>query len=141
MSVWTKRFLELAEQVASWSKDPSTKVGCVIVDSKRRVLSVGYNGFPRGICDTPERLNNKEIKHTLVCHAEANALDNAPINVEACTLYCTLLPCNNCAKSIIQNGITCVVTYMLDRSDKRFNFDTTLEMFREAGVELYLVAK
>lgn len=136
MSKWSDRFLALAEHVAEWSYDPSTKVGAVIVDSKNRVVSIGYNGFPRGIKDLPERYNNREQKLLFVCHAERNALDNAPCSVEGCTLYIPLLPCNECAKSIIQNGIKKVVTYKPTREDK-FNWDITRTMFQEAGVSLY----
>jgi dCMP deaminase len=136
MSKWSDRFLALAEHVAEWSYDPSTKVGAVIADSKNRVISMGYNGFPRGIRDLPERYNNRETKHLFVCHAERNAIDNAPQSVEGCTIYVPLLPCNECAKSIIQSGIAKVVTYEPTREDK-FNWDITRLMFKEAGVSLY----
>ena len=105
MSKWSDRFMELAEHVATWSKDPSTQVGCVIVDKQNRVVSLGFNGFPRGIKDIPARYQDKETKYLFVAHAERNALDNAPLSVEGCTLYSPLLPCNECAKSIIQKGI------------------------------------
>ena len=140
MSKWSDRFLALAEHVAEWSYDPSTKVGAVIVDSKNRVVSMGYNGFPRGIKDLPERYNDREQKHLFVCHAERNALDNAPHSVEGCTMYVPLLPCNECAKSIIQNGIVKVVTYKPTRKDT-FNWDVTRLMFKEAGVLLYEIEK
>lgn len=135
MSKWSDRFLALAEHVAEWSYDPSTKVGAVIVDSKNRVVSMGYNGFPRGVKDLAERYNDREQKHLFVCHAERNALDNAPHSVEGCTMYVPLLPCNECAKSIIQSGIVKVVTYKPTRED-RFNWDITRQMFKEAGVML-----
>ena len=140
MSKWADRFLALAEHIAEWSYDPSTKVGAVIVDNKHRVLSMGYNGFPRGVRDLSRRYADKETKHLYVCHAERNALDNAPMSVEGCTMYVALLPCNECAKSIIQNGITKVITYKPDREDK-FNWDVTRTMFREAGVTLYEIPK
>jgi dCMP deaminase len=135
---WDFRFLQLAETVATWSKDPSTKVGSVIVDSKRRVIGLGYNGFPRGIQDLEERYNNRETKLKLVCHAERNALDNTPTSVEGSTLYATLFPCNECCKSIIQRGVTKVVTFV-PAPEKRllFNYDISYIMLREAGVELY----
>jgi dCMP deaminase len=140
MSKWADRFLALAEHIAEWSYDPSTKVGAVIVDKKHRVLSMGYNGFPRGVRDLSRRYADKETKHLYVCHAERNALDNAPMSVEGCTMYVALLPCNECAKSIIQNGISKVITYKPDREDK-FNWDVTRTMFREAGVTLYEIPK
>ena len=70
---WDKRFLDLSQLISSWSKDPSTKVGAVVVDDDRRVISLGYNGFPRGVSDD-ERLDNRESKYKIVTHAEANAL-------------------------------------------------------------------
>lgn len=140
MSKWADRFLALAEHIAEWSYDPSTKVGAVIVDDKHRVISMGYNGFPRGVRDLSRRYADKETKHLYVCHAERNALDNAPMSVEGCTMYVALLPCNECAKSIIQNGISKVITYKPDREDK-FNWEITRTMFREAGVTLYEIPK
>lgn len=135
MNKWTKRFLDLAEHVSGWSQDPSTKVGCVIVDEKKRVVSVGYNGFPRGVRDAEDRYQDRATKHLFVAHAERNALDNAPLSVEGCTLYSPLLPCNECAKSIIQKGISKVVSYKPNRPDN-FNWDITRKMFREADVLL-----
>jgi dCMP deaminase len=97
---------------------------------------MGYNGFPRGIKDSEERYNDRSTKHLFVCHAERNALDNAPHSVEGCTMYVPLLPCNECAKSIIQNGIKKVITYKTNREDT-FNWDVTRIMFKEAGVMLF----
>lgn len=133
--IWDSRFLQLCSHVASWSKDPSTKVGACVVDSRKRVVSLGYNGFPTGVLDYTDRLNVRETKLLFVCHAERNALDNAPHKVEGCTLYCTLMPCNECAKSIIQNGIKRVCTYKPIATDK-YNWDITKIMFYEAGVIL-----
>lgn len=103
---WDKRFLELAQHIAQWSKDPSTKVGAVIVDKERRVVSLGYNGFPRCVNDTYERLNNKSVKLQLVKHAEENAIFNAIQRPTNCTIYVTHHPCASCAGSIVQSGIT-----------------------------------
>ena len=136
-SKWSQRFLDLAEHVAEWSHDPRTKVGAVIVDDKKRVVSMGYNGFPRGVKDYVKRYEDRPTKHLFVCHAERNALDNAPHSVEGCTMYVPLLPCNECAKSIIQNGISKVITYKPDREGEGFNWDITREMFQEAGVMLF----
>jgi dCMP deaminase len=140
MDKWHNRFLDLCEHVATWSKDPSTKLGSVIVDSKKRVVSIGYNGFPRGVFDYEERYEDRPTKYLFVAHAERNALDNAPMMVDNCTMYVTLLPCNECAKSIIQKGITTVVTYRPEREDV-FNWNTTLAMFNEAGVNVVYVEK
>jgi dCMP deaminase len=113
---WDRQFLALATHISRWSKDPSTKVGAVIVDSKRRVLGIGYNGFPRGVNDDTVRYYNKETKHALVVHAEANAILNSHDSLEGSTIYIwptfyTDMPptCNECAKLIIQTGISRVV--------------------------------
>ena len=139
MTNWDKRFLELAEHVATWSKDPRTKVGAVVVDDKKRVVSLGFNGFPRGVDDTEERLDNREIKYLFVAHAERNALDNAPIMTDGCTLYSPLFPCSECAKTIIQKGIKRVVSRRIIQDVPKFNWDYTIRMFREAGVEYEFV--
>ena len=139
MSKWSMRFMELAEHVAGWSKDPSTKVGCVIVDQQNRVVSLGFNGFPRGVRDIDLRYLDKDTKYLFVAHAERNALDNAPLSVEGCTLYSPLLPCNECAKSIIQKGIAKVVSYEPDFDRPQLRWDITKKMFQEAEVQLYLI--
>ncbi len=141
MSKWADRFMSLAEHVATWSKDPSTQVGCVIVDKQNRVVSLGFNGFPRGIKDLTDRYNDKETKYLFVAHAERNALDNAPLSVEGCTLFSPLLPCNECAKSIIQKGIAKVVSYEPTEDRPHLRWDITKQMFLEAGVQLYLINK
>lgn len=133
---WTYRFLDLADHVAQWSYDPNTKVGCVIVDEKKRVVSLGYNGFPRGVDDNASRYIDRETKLLFVAHAERNALDNAPLSVEGCSMYVALMPCHECAKSIIQKGIAKVITHRPVNDDGRFNWKTTRQMFKEAGVEL-----
>ena len=140
MTDWNRRFMDLAEHVASWSKDPSTKVGAVIVNDTKQVLSMGYNGFPRGIHDCAERYSDRTTKLKFVAHAERNALDNAFINVEGATLYSTLYPCNDCAKGIIQRGIRCVVTNIPDQSKaERFNFDASEIMFNEASIDVVVL--
>jgi len=108
---WHRRFLSMAELVGSWSKDPSTQVGAVIVDTETRyVLAVGYNGFPRGVNDLPERYSERDIKYSIVVHAEVNALLSSHATLTGATLYCSVgLPCPNCAGSIIQAGIKKVV--------------------------------
>jgi dCMP deaminase len=108
---WDRRFLELAKHIATWSKDPSTQTGCVIVDDKRRVVSVGYNGFPRALVDYAPHYEDRETKYKLICHADRNALDNAPCQVEGMTMYITHPPCVECQKSILQKGIRRVVWY------------------------------
>lgn len=138
MTDWHQRFLDLCEHVATWSKDPSTKLGSVIVDDQKRVISMGYNGFPRGVLDSKDRYDDRPTKYLFVAHAERNALDNAPMMVDNCTLYVTLEPCVECAKSIIQRGIKRVITYRPIREDT-FNWSISRQMFKESGVELIYV--
>ena len=135
---WDQRFLQLAKEVSSWSKDPSTMVGSVIVDDKRRPRSFGYNGFPRGIGDTDERLQNREMKYSLVVHAEVNAILNAGRDVEGCTLYVwPFMPCDRCAGIVIQAGIKRVVT--VENNNPRWveAFERSKAMLNEAKVFLY----
>jgi dCMP deaminase len=137
---WDIRFLDLATHVSYWSRDPSTQVGAAIANDHKQVLSLGYNGFPRGVEDRKSRYEDRETKLLFTAHAERNALDNATVDVRGATLYSTLCPCNECAKSIIQRGIRRVVTNTPPQSKfERFNIATTLTMFRESGVELVLI--
>ena len=107
---WDRRFLALAAHCAGWSKDPSTKVGAVIVDNQRRVVGLGYNGFPRYVDDTEARYDERSVKYKLIVHSEANAILNANIPVAGCTIYSTKFPCSDCTKLIIQSGIGVVVS-------------------------------
>lgn len=140
MNKWTRRYLDMAKEVATWSKDPSTKVGAVAVGSKGQILSQGYNGFPRGVKDTPERYDVREEKYKYVVHGEMNAIYNAchtGASLDDATLYVTGLPvCSECAKGIIQVGISKVIMeYPKDIPDSwRESMKTTSSMFLEAGV-------
>ena len=111
---WTERYLGLAKAVSTWSKDPSTKIGAVAVGSQGQIVSQGYNGFPRGIDDSYERLTVKEEKYKFVVHGEMNCIYNACLNglsLKDTTLYVYGLPvCSECAKGIIQVGIKTVIT-------------------------------
>lgn len=132
-----QRFLELALHVAHWSKDPSTKVGCVIVNPNRVVVGMGFNGFPRGVEDTPERYENRPLKYMMVQHAEANAIFNATTSVQGCTAYVTHPPCCNCGGALIQSGIIGVHTFEPEPGiAERFaeSFATTEMMFQESRV-------
>lgn len=137
---WDRRFLDLADHIAQWSKDPSTKVGAVIVNKDKQILSVGYNGFPRGVEDRQERYNEREMKYLFVAHAERNAMDNAFTDIRGSTLYTSLCPCNECAKSIIQRGITRVITRPppIDKIEV-FKMWVTNQMFDEANVDIQLM--
>jgi len=99
----------LAEHVAQWSKDPSTKVGAALVNKNNRLISVGFNGFARGIEDSPSRLNDRNTKYQLVLHAEENAILFAPHTYDTTMYTWPLPPCSHCAALIIQAGITKVV--------------------------------
>ena len=135
--MWDLRFLQLCETVASWSKDPSRQIGSCIVDSRKRVVSIGYNGFPTGVHDHEHRYQDRNTKLLFVCHAERNALDNSPGSVDGATLYSTLFPCNECVKSIIQRGIRKVVSFHPKNSrDVLFNFEVSRIMLSEAGIEV-----
>tara|TARA_B100000579_G_scaffold352806_1_gene307313 strand:+ start:449 stop:895 length:447 start_codon:yes stop_codon:yes gene_type:complete len=141
---WHKRYLKLAQEVASWSKDPSTKIGAVAIGEKGQVLAQGYNGFPRDVNDTPERYSNRELKYKYVVHAEQNLIYNATYNgvsLDGAVLYVVGLPiCSECAKAIIQVGIRQVV--MPDQEvpehwSESWNF--TQSLFRESGVEWIMI--
>lgn len=113
MNKWTRRYLDIAKEVSTWSKDPSKQIGAVAVGDKGQILSQGYNGFPRGVKDTDERYNNREEKYKYVVHGEMNCIYNAcnsGVSLNGATLYVTGLPvCSECAKGIIQVGIKKVV--------------------------------
>lgn len=116
---WDHRFIGIALEVASWSKDPSTKVGAVLVSPCKKKVSWGYNGFPAGIADTKERLSNKELKNKLTVHAELNCILNATETI-GWTMYVTKPPCIKCAAAIIQAGIEVVVCPSLDPNSSWF---------------------
>jgi len=136
VSKWDLRFLSMASMVSGWSKDPSTKVGAVIVDDRRRVISTGYNGFPQGIVDNERRLNNRQTKLSCTLHAEENALAFATQPVRGLTLYVTGHPCAHCAATLIQHGIARVVYSTKPDLERRWFDDMCLarDMFIEAGV-------
>ena len=133
--IWDERFLGLAQHVASWSKDPRTKVGAVLVNETKQVLSVGYNGFPRGVFDMPNRYEDRPTKLMYVAHAERNALDNCFTDTRGSTLYVTLPPCNECVKSIIQKGVKRIVSLTSDARPQD-NSDVAMQMLVEAGVQI-----
>ena len=106
---WDIFYLKLAQTVSTKSKDPSTKVGAVIVRPDMTVAGLGFNGFPRFMPDNPEWLNNREEKYSRVIHAEMNALLHTKEMVRGYTMYCTLLPCDRCIVHVIQAGIDTIV--------------------------------
>lgn len=137
---WDKWLLGLAEYVSTASKDPSTKVGAVIVDQDRRIVSVGYNGLPRGVEDSNERLHNRDIKYKMILHAERNCLLFSQRNIKDCIMYVfPMMPCASCASMIIQSGIKKVVAPHNDNPRWIADFEMSKELFKEAGVELVLI--
>lgn len=143
LSKWDERFIEMAEFVADWSKDPSTKVGAVIVRPDRTIASVGFNGFARGVRDTVERLSNRELKYPLTVHAEINAILSAKEPVCGHTLYVSpLSPCTTCAGAIIQAGISKVVAkcgHIANPSQWLGLFKLAIISLDEAGVSVKII--
>ena len=138
---WGDRYINLAKEISTWSKDPSTQVGAVVIGNNGEVLSQGYNGFPRSIKDTPQRLKDRGKKYNLVVHAEMNAIYNASLNgvsLKGSTLYVYGLPiCNECAKGVIQVGIDKVIATR--PADYNKEWDESIKdakaLFKEAEVE------
>ena len=138
LTKWDLRFLKIAHEVQSWSKDPSTKCGCVLVKD-RRVIATGYNGFPANISDSLDRYQNREFKLAAVVHAEKNALFNAAKNgstTEGCTAYVTWPPCSQCASALIQAGVSKVICPATATAPERWidNFILAGNLLYEAGV-------
>lgn len=141
---WDIRYLQLARTVASWSKDPSTKVGAVIVDPYNHVVGMGYNGFSVGVDDSKERYNDRPTKYEFVVHAEINAILNAGHRSRDGTLYVwpsfALPPiCSNCCKAAINAGIKHIVGFEGDSNDERVqrwleSIKVAKTMCDEAGV-------
>ena len=125
---WDWRFINLANEVSEWSKDPNRKVGCVLVQGKRDV-SKGYNGFPEGLSDSLERLTNPNFKDRVIIHAEWNAIVNAAkfgVPVEGSTAYITYHPCSRCASVLIQAGIKKIVCPPPTQSSEKWKQDFTI---------------
>lgn len=143
LSKWDSRYLEMAKLVASWSKDPSRKIGAVAIGKKGQVLSQGYNGFPRGIEDSYYRYNNREEKYRYVVHAEMNCIYNAGwngVSLNGSTVYIDGLPCcHECAKGLIQVGVKRVVARFKDEQVTPIKWAQseliTKQLFTEAGVK------
>lgn len=141
---WDKRFLDLAKHISEWSKDPSTQVGAVAVRD-RRILATGYNGFPRGVADLPGRLLDRKEKLLRTVHAEANIVSQCArygISLEQATVYIwPFLPCASCCTLLIQTGIRRIVTPDTPIPDRwQESFSASLEMLREAGIDLVIVS-
>ncbi|MDY5931018.1 MAG: dCMP deaminase family protein [Candidatus Ornithospirochaeta sp.] len=137
---WDEYFMGVAVLSSLRSKDPNTQVGACIVNPDKRIVGVGYNGFPRGCSDDelPWDRNGEwiETKYPYVCHAELNAILNSSLpSLKGSTLYVALFPCNECAKAIIQTGIKKVV-YLSDKYKDTDSAKASRRMLESAGVEL-----
>lgn len=133
----------MARHIAHLSKDPSTKVGAVIFDSKRRLVSAGYNGFARGVEDRPDLLEDREAKYRMILHAEKNAVLFATAPLEGCTLVVTHPCCAQCAALLIQAGIAHVLWPRPSEDFGRrwaYDFAFTMHQFAQAGVNVIEVA-
>lgn len=135
---WDTRFLDLAQSVSTWSRDPSTRVGAVIVRPDKSIASIGYNGFPRKMADDLELYNNREEKYSRIIHAEVNALVQAKTDVTGCTLYTyPFMPCDRCLVQLIQAGIeTFVFPKASEEAMKRWGtiFEKTEKYMKECNV-------
>lgn len=136
---WDEYFMGLAHLSALRSKDPNTQVGACIVDEDNKVVSIGYNGMPRGCKDEKMPWAREgdflKTKYAYVVHAELNAILNSPRNLNNCILYVSLFPCNECAKAIIQSGIKKVI-YESDKYSGTDGNTASKMMLKEAGIEL-----
>jgi len=143
---WVERYFKLSKEISTWSKDPSTKIGAIIVGDSGQIISQGYNGFPRNVDDNDFRYQQREIKYQFVIHAEMNAILNALYNgasVKGCTLFVYGLPvCNECAKAVIQAGIKSVYI-LIDEEHTVGNkwkesFKISETMFKVAGISFFI---
>jgi len=136
---WNEYFMAVCFLSAQRSKDPATQVGACIVNNDNRIVGIGYNGMPRGCNDNkvPWGKNNDnelENKYMYVCHAEMNAILNKnSASVEGCRIYVALFPCNECAKMIVQSGIT-EVLYFSDKHATKLSTIASKRLFDMAGV-------
>jgi dCMP deaminase len=147
---WDHRWMKIAQHFGTWSKDPSTKVGCVVIGSSNQVLTQGFNGFPRGANDSLARYLNRPIKLKWIEHAERNAIYNAArtgTSLMRATLYVPWFPCAECARAIAQAGITTVVANNPSGYDKSFmvrwgtDFVVSCDILTESGVAIRYIEK
>jgi len=137
---WDQRWLGLAQYISTFSKDPSTKCGGVIVRPDKTLASIGFNGFPKGIEDWSHHYENREKKYRKIIHAEINALHFAREQVVGYTLYTwPFAPCEACALHIIQKGIARVVAPKETPDRWKESVRNASALFTEAGVALYLI--
>ncbi len=141
---WDQYFITMAYLISMKSKDPSTRVGAVIVGPDKEIRSTGYNGFPRGVKDLTERYFDKDYKYYACNHAEENAILHCArigVSTAKCTIYSTWFPCSYCTKAIIQSGISEIVfheefpgNYTSEKWGR--SMEISREMLNEAGVAI-----
>lgn len=137
-NVWDERYVRLSEEVASWSRDPSTKVGAVIVDGHGRPVSFGYNGFPRGADDS--LMANREEKYRRVIHAEMNAILAAGKDLSGCTIFVSHNPCLGCLGAMRQSFITRIVCRTpTPEFASRWNPEESISYAKELGITLEFI--
>lgn len=144
MDKWDKKFIKLSAHISGWSKDKNRKVGAVIVDNDNAVLSMGYNGIPRGCDDGVESRYNRPTKYLYTEHAERNAIYHAArhgVSLKDCRIYVTLFPCADCARAIIQSGITKIIAPEPDTTHEIWgeHFKAAIEMMEEAKIKIELI--
>lgn len=140
---WDLRFLRLACEISSWSKDPSTKVGAVLTRDTNRIVSQGYNGFEEYDEDKEEDYLDRDIKYSKIIHAEINCLNRSDTGVSHCTLYTyPFSPCSECAKIIAKRGISRVVSLVpskdiLSRWEDSIRMSNQILILSDIEVKLY----
>ncbi len=144
MNNWDIKFIELSKHIAEWSKDTNRKVGSVIVDEDNIVMAMGYNGFPRGCDDSISARYEKDLKYYFTEHAERNSLYHAArhgVSLKGCRIYVTSFPCSDCARGIIQAGITKIISPEPDVEHEKWgvHFKAALVMLEEAKVEVEFI--
>jgi dCMP deaminase len=140
LTKWDLRWIQLAEDIKLWSKDPYKKVGCVLV-KENRIVSTGYNGFPNGIADTAIRLNDKTFKNNVIIHAEKNAIVWAAkegVSTDGCSAFITFPPCSGCASVLIGAGIKRIVCPNLNsyHGSWKDSLTTASDILYEAGIHV-----
>jgi dCMP deaminase len=141
MADWDRRFMDLARHIGNWSKDRSRRVGCVVVGRDNEVRALGFNGFPRGIDDYVEDRHSRPAKYLWTEHAERNAIYTAArtgVALQGCRMYLPWFPCMDCARAIVQAGISELVAIKPDPEDPKWGSDfiAAQELLDEAGVRI-----
>lgn len=141
---WDRRFLRLCTHIAEWSKDPYHQYGAVIVGDRKRIVSIGYNGFPRGLDDTILSRYEKPESHLYLEHAERNAIYNSIEPLVNCKIYVNGPPCADCARAIIQSGITRVIISSQPpkqpyKKRRKLSNAAAVKMFGEANIATFIL--